>query len=52
MNRTELKAEIEKNAKEANCTEIEMISAMQTLSVDNDEMMEALADIKWDYIEL
>lgn len=53
MNRTELKTEIEKTAKESNCTELEIITAMQghCASVGDEKTLSALCDIKNDYIK-
>tara|TARA_R110001632_G_scaffold224020_1_gene356195 strand:+ start:169 stop:327 length:159 start_codon:yes stop_codon:yes gene_type:complete len=47
-----LKSQIEKAAKEANCTELEIIAAMQTeLAKKGDEKnLAILCDLKWDYI--
>jgi hypothetical protein len=52
MNTTELKSQIEKTAKEAGSTEIEIISAMQAecSKQGNEEMIETLGNLKWDYI--
>ena len=50
----QIKKEIEKAAKEANCTELEIITAMQgECAKRNDETtIEILCDLKWDYIKL
>jgi len=47
-----LKAQIEKAAKESNSTELEIISAMQTVlaSKGDDKNLEILCNLKWDYI--
>ena len=52
MNKADLIKEIEKTAKEANATEIEIITAMQgqCAKLKNEDMLETLSEIKWDYI--
>lgn len=54
MTRTELKKQIEKTAKEANSTEIKIITAMQGIcaSVGDESTLEILCDIKSDYITI
>ena len=54
MTRNELKALVEKTAKEANTTEIEIISVMQSVAATKGEekTIKELADVKWDYINL
>ena len=49
-----LKTQIEISAKEANCTELEIISAMQSdLAKKGDEKnLKILCDLKWEYINL
>jgi hypothetical protein len=49
-----LRKEIEKTAREANLTELEVITAMQTISAaNNDEAtLEILCELKYDYIKL
>ena len=48
----EIKSDIEKAAKETNCTEIEIISKMQTIcaSMGDENHIGILCDIKADYI--
>lgn len=54
MTKQELKNEIKKTAKEINCTEIEIITAMQSecAKQKNEEMLEVLCEIKSDYITI
>jgi len=49
----ELKANVEKLAAEEGKTEIEIISALQTACAvtKNDELLDALCELKWDYIK-
>ena len=49
-----LKKQIELTAKESNCSELEIIGAMQTeLAKKGDEKnLEILCELKWDYIKL
>jgi len=51
MKKEMIKKEIEKTAKEADCTPIEIITAMQASLEDESEMMNFLFDLKWEYIE-
>ena len=48
----EIKSDIEKSAKEANCTEIQIISKMQGIcaSLGDEKHIEILCSIKSDYI--
>ena len=52
MTKTELKNEIEKTAKESNCTELEIITAMQghCAKINDEKTLEILCDVKYDYI--
>jgi len=45
MNKSQLKLEIVKSAKEANCTELEIINAMLS-NCNNENVTEALIDIR------
>ena len=49
-----LKANIETLAAEENKTPLQIISALQAgaVKLGNNELLEALCEIKWDYIEL
>jgi predicted negative regulator of RcsB-dependent stress response len=49
---TELKTNIETLAKEAGKTELEIISMLQAAAaeIEDNETLEALCEIKWDYI--
>jgi hypothetical protein len=52
INRAELKKNIETVAAEEGKTTLEIISLMQSGCVitGNDEMLDALCELKWDYI--
>ena len=49
---TELKQNIEKLAAERNQTELEIITMLQAAAakIDNEELLEELCELKWDYI--
>jgi hypothetical protein len=49
-----LKANIETLAAEENKTPLQIISALQAgaVKLGNNELLDALCEIKWDYIEL
>lgn len=49
----DLKQNVEKLAAEKGKTELEIITAMQvgTMVTGNDELLEELCELKWDYIE-
>jgi hypothetical protein len=49
-----LKANIETLAAEQNKTPLEIITALQTgaVKLNNNELLDALCEIKWDYISL
>lgn len=48
-----LKKQVEKTAKEAGVSELEIITAMQAISAQkgDESTLEALASLKWDYID-
>ena len=52
MNKAELKQNIEKLATEENKTEVEIISELQAgaAKMGQEEVLEALCELKWDYI--
>ena len=49
---TELKKNIEKLALEQGKTELEIITTLQAVAAktDNEELLEDLCDLKWDYL--
>ena len=49
---SELKANIEKLAQDEGKTELEIISQLQAMAAatDNDELLDDLCELKWDYI--
>jgi predicted negative regulator of RcsB-dependent stress response len=51
---TELKSNVEQLAKEEGKTEIEIISSLQAACAvtKNDELLDALCELKWDYIKI
>ena len=50
----ELKANIEKLAEEENKTPLEIITQLQpaAAATGNDELLDALCELKWDYIKI
>ncbi len=51
---TELKNNVEKFAVERNQTELEIITALQAVAAktDNEELLDDLCELKWDYIAI
>ena len=52
MTQAELKKQIEKTAKEANCSPVKLITAMQAqcAAIKDEQTLSILCDIKYDYI--
>lgn len=52
VNQTELKKSVEIIAIENGQTELEVITALQSAAAqtDNEELLDALCELKWDYI--